>query len=128
MSAFSPRQMFKLDEAYKPIVAAFEETPYLVGSSVERTLGRRGETHEYRDVDVRLMLDNEKYTALRSVGPHVIELLGITIGEYLAQATGMTIDFQIQHADIANEKYRGMRNPLGLRHLSNYRGDAHPEG
>ncbi|WP_146247801.1 hypothetical protein [Curtobacterium sp. MCSS17_006] len=74
------------------------------------------------------MLDSDKYAALRAAGPNVVELLGITIGEYLAQATGMPIDFQIQHADIANEKHKGMRNPLGLRTLTNYQGDAHDRG
>lgn len=47
MSAFSPRQMFALDEACKPISEAFDETPYLVGTAVSR--------QEYRDVDVRLI-------------------------------------------------------------------------
>lgn len=124
MSAFSPRQMFLLDEACKPIAEAFDTTPYLVGTALASSAGGRG---EYRDVDVRLMLDPDKYAALRAAGPHVTELLGITIGQYLATATGLPIDFQVQHRDVANATHKGPRNPLGLRTLANYRGDAHAE-
>ncbi len=122
MSAFSPRQMFLLDEACKPIAAAFESNPYLVGTALNASAGGRG---EYRDVDVRLMLDDDAYEALRDSGPAVIELLGIVIGQYLATATGLPVDFQIQHAEIANRIHKGSRNPLGLRELSSYRGDAY---
>lgn len=122
MSAFSPRQMFLLDEACKPLAEAFDVTPYLVGTALGPSAGGRG---EYRDVDVRLMLDDERYEALRASGPHVIEFLGIAIGTHLAAVTGLPIDFQIQHADTANELHKGSRNPLGLRNLSNYKGDAH---
>lgn len=117
MSAFSPRQMFILDEACKPIAEAFDSTPYLVGTATGRA--------EYRDVDVRLILDDDKYTALAGVvGPELIAFLGLAVGEYLAARTGMPIDFQVQQQTTANAKHNGMRNPLGLRTLDNYRGDA----
>lgn len=117
MSAFRPRQMFALDEACKPIAEAFDETPYLVGTAVTRS--------EYRDVDVRLILDDEKYAALGAVvGPELVAFLGIAVGEYLAARTGMPIDFQVQQQTAANERHDGPRNPLGLRTLDNYRGDA----
>lgn len=122
MSAFSPRQMFLLDQACKPIVEAFDATPYLVGTALAPSTGGRG---EYRDVDVRLMLEPERYAALALFGTDLIAFLGIAIGQYLYAATGLPIDFQIQHADVANGRYHGPRNPLGLRHLSNYRGDAY---
>lgn len=119
MSAFSPRQMFALDEACKPISEAFDETPYLVGTAVSR--------QEYRDVDVRLILDDGKYAGLVAVaGPDLVAFLGLAIGEYLAQRTRMPIDFQIQQMTAANERHAGPRNPLGLRTLDNYRGDAVP--
>jgi hypothetical protein len=38
----------------------------------------------------------------------------------------MPIDFQIQQQTAANANHQGERNPLGLRDLSNYRGDAAP--
>lgn len=119
MSAFSPRQMFALDEACKPIAEAFDATPYLVGTAATRS--------EYRDVDVRLILDDEKYARLAdALGPQLVAFLGLAVGEYLAQRTGMPIDFQVQQQSAANERHAGARNPIGLRTLDNYRGDAAP--
>lgn len=117
MSAFSPRQMFILDEACKPIAEAFDATPYLVGTAATR--------QDYRDVDVRLTLDDETYARLVAVsGAPLVAFLGLAIGEYLAQRTGMPIDFQVQQQSAANELHSGARNPLGLRTLDNYGGDA----
>lgn len=120
MSAFSPRQMFLLDEACKPIEEAFGPYLYLVGTAVER--------QEFRDVDVRLMLSDKKYAKLqRAIGDDGITFLGLAIGEYLASRTGLPIDFQLQQQTTANEKHDGRRNPVGGRSLSNYKGDARPE-
>lgn len=120
MSALSPRQMFLLDEACKPIAEGFDSNPYLVG-----TAGERG---AYRDVDVRLILDDEKYALLHSVsGIDLIALLGLVIGNHLAGATGLPVDFQIQQQSAANAQHPDKsRNPLGLRSLQNYRGDTNP--
>lgn len=119
MSAFSPRQMFALDEACRPIAEAFDSNPYLVGTALARG--------EYRDVDVRLILDDEQYARLVAVaGPDLVAFLGIAVGEYLASRTGMPIDFQVQQQTTANERHNGPRNPLGMRTLDNYRGDAAP--
>lgn len=117
MSAFSPRQMFLLDEACRPIAEAFDEAPYLVGTAATR--------QDYRDVDVRLILDDETYGRLvEVVDTPLREFLGLAIGEYLAARTGLPIDFQIQQQSAANEAHDGSRNPLGLRTLDNYGGDA----
>lgn len=118
MSAFNPRQMWVLDEACKPIRDGFGDTPYLVGTAVERK--------EYRDVDVRLILKDKKFRRLKAaIGLDGIALLGLLIGEHLAARTGMPIDFQIQEQTAANHHHGNkMRNPLGLRELINYRGDA----
>lgn len=122
MSALSPRQLFLLDEACKPIVAAFETCPYLVGTaaSIDR--------QEYRDVDVRLILRDKEYDALNdAAGQEAIIFLGFAVGEYLAARTGLPIDFQIQRQTEANAKHKGgHRNPLGVRGLSEYKGDASP--
>jgi hypothetical protein len=117
MSALSPRQMFLLDEACKPIAEAFEP-PYLVGTAAAR--------QDYRDVDVRLILEDAAHERLRkAVGWKGLAFLGLAVGEYLAARTGLPIDFQIQQQSAANHHHpEGMRNPLGLRHLSNYTGDA----
>lgn len=120
MSVLNPRQMFALDEACRPIMEAFDATPYLVGTAATRTT--------YRDVDVRLILDDEKYARLADVaGPQLVAFLGLAVGEYLAARTGMPIDFQVQQQTAANAHHDGSRNPLGLRTLDNYRGDAPPE-
>lgn len=115
MSALSPRLMFLLDEACRPIAQAFEP-PYLVGTAQS---GRA-----FRDVDVRLMLADEVYDRLADLGVHVPTFLGLAIGEYLAARTGLPIDFQIQRTTEANALHHGARNPLGLRKLGNYAGDG----
>jgi hypothetical protein len=119
LSALSPRQMFLLDEACKPIAEVFA-MPYLVGTAVSRQV--------YRDVDVRLILDDGEYGNLhKAVGRLGLAFLGIAIGEYLAARTGLPIDFQIQQQTAANYHHpEGMRNPLGCRTLGNYKGDAPP--
>lgn len=120
MSALSPRQMFLLDLACGPIAEAFAATPYLVG-----TAGTRG---DYRDVDVRLILDDKKHDRLRrAIGLDGIAGLGLFAGQYLASLTDLPIDFQIQRQAEANILHSGSRNPLGTRGLVNYRGDAQPK-
>jgi len=122
MSSLSPRQMFLLDEACKPIHKAFGNCPYLVGTAAAI------EKQSYRDVDVRLMLFDNEYDALKEViGQNAIIFLSLAIGEYLASRTNMPIDFQIQRQTEANEKHKGIRNALGCRDLSVYKGDAAPK-
>ncbi|WP_295035565.1 hypothetical protein [uncultured Microbacterium sp.] len=106
-----------LDEACRPIAEAFDADPYLVGTAVSR--------QDYRDVDVRLILDDETYGRLvEVVDTPLREFLGLAIGEYLAARTGLPIDFQIQQLTAANRAHTGFRNPLGMRTLGNYAGDA----
>ena len=118
MSALSPRQLFLLDEACKPIAKAFDHYPYLVGTATEK--------QAYRDVDVRLILEDAKYDVMHdAVGQEAIVFLGFAIGQYLADRTGLPIDFQFQRRTEANEKHHSKRrNPLGIRELSEYKGDA----
>ena len=122
MSGLSPRAFFLLDEACKPIKQAFpEHGPYLVGTAAE------GKT--FRDVDVRLILADDRYDRLaEAVTPVGMAFLGLSIGEYLASRTGLPIDFQIQRMTEANEQHgtgKGTcRNPLGRRSLLNYEGDC----
>ena len=120
MSVFSPRQMFLLDEACKPIDTAFGNV-YLVGTAASRG--------SYRDVDVRCILTDEGYDAFtQAVGADAVALMGIALGSHLAATTGLPIDFQFQRMTEANLNHDGRRNPLGVRDLSDYRGDAAPEG
>lgn len=122
MAHLSPRQMFLLDEACKPIAEAFGAVPYLVGSSVRR------DGNSPRDIDVRLMLFDKKYRKMhKAVGPEGMYFLGLAIGEYLQSRTGLPIDFQIQEMSAANAQHGGgMRNPLGTRKLASYAGDTTP--
>jgi hypothetical protein len=103
-------EMFHLDQACQLITKAFGgECPYLVG-----TAGLGGAS-SYRDVDVRLMLDDEEFAAACPTRERW-ELLCLSVGAYLSQRTGLPIDFQIQLAAVANERFpRPLgRNPLGI--------------
>jgi hypothetical protein len=108
--------MFLLDEACRPIKQAFGEYAYLVGTAQT--------SREFRDVDVRLILDDNAYDRLADLGFLIPAFLGLAIGEYLAARTGLPIDFQIQRQTQANELHSGQRNPLGIRKLANYMGDG----
>jgi hypothetical protein len=111
--------MFLLDMACKPIQEGVGDT-YHVGTSAD---GR----HEYRDVDVRTILADERFDLLaEAIEPEGIAFLGLAIGQYLHSITGMPIDYQIQRQTEANERHDGIRNPLGMRDLRNFRGDAVP--
>ena len=118
MSSLHPPMLFALDLACDPIYEAFGEYPYLVGSVQERTAGPRS------DVDVRLILDDEKYDALVS-SPEFRTMLDIAFSAYLHAMTGLPIDFQIQRRTDANTQHAGkQRNPLGGRALADWPGDA----
>lgn len=120
MSSLSPRQMFLLDEACRPLRQAFAAAPHLVGSATRRD-------GQYRDVDIRLILEDERYDSLSDLfGPPFVGLLAVVIGEYLCSRTGLPVDFQIQRQSEANARHPGPRNPLGLRTLANYTGDGAP--
>ena len=114
-SMLNPQQMWKLDNACKPLVEVWGTSPYLVGSAMT--------TPYYRDVDVRMILDSDQYD-LAILGPDHLALLNMVFSEYLSNATGMPIDFQFQPRDEANARHKGPRNPLGTRSLCDFRGDA----
>lgn len=117
MSGLSPRMMFLLDGACRPIRQAFGDAPYLVGTAFTQ--------RDFRDVDVRLILADEEYDRLADAAePGLIPFLGLAIGEYLAARTELPIDFQIQRRTEANAAHKGPRNPLGVRSLLEYAGDA----
>jgi hypothetical protein len=118
VSALSPRQMFSLDEACKPINDGLGEYGcYLVGTAAHRGA--------YRDVDVRFIMADKRHDRLtKAIGASGVTFLGLAIGEYLASRTGLPIDFQIQRQTEANALHGGTRNPLGWRTLDNYKGDA----
>jgi hypothetical protein len=114
-------EMSKLDSACVLIRNAFGRPPYLVGTAGV------GDAETYRDVDVRMMLDDEDFAAACPTRGHW-ELLSAAIGAYLRDRTGLPIDFQIQRTSEANERFGGKpRNPLGMGRIFAGGGDATPE-
>jgi hypothetical protein len=115
VSYLTPHQMRRLDAACHPIWVAYS-TPYLVGSVNERP--------DYRDVDVRCLLDPDQYDRMfdqpegdgASHNDPRWQLLCMALSGELSRATGLNIDFQFQRTPEANEASQGKpRNPLGLR-------------
>lgn len=91
---------------------------YLVGSSLETT--------DWRDVDVRVILEDEQYAAMGFGDPEQAHGNAKWVAFTLAfsalgkQMTGLPIDFQIQQQSHANEKNKHQkRSALGLwRHVT----------
>jgi hypothetical protein len=114
-------ELYNLDAACRLISRAFRGgPPYLVGTA------GLGDADSYRDVDVRLMLDDDEFA---EVCPTQVrwELLCLTISAYLSERTGLPVDFQIQRTREANERYGDKpRNPLGMGRLFAGGGDGVP--
>lgn len=81
------------------------------------------------DVDVRLILPDKTYSRLMRRQPiGFATLLDFALGAYLREATRLPIDFQVQQQTAANARHiGGQRNPLGVRALTAWIGDARPE-
>ena len=82
----------------------FRATPYLVGSVLT--------TPTWRDVDVRLILDDDAYQRLAQ--QITVSLLDLSVSLWGRKATGLPIDFQVQQMTEANREFDGRRNALGL--------------
>jgi hypothetical protein len=122
-----PHQLRRLDLACIPIHEAWG-TPYLVGSAM---------THpDFRDIDVRLLLDDDEFDRLFPGGAddygtrpsdHALNYLNATISLMLTQTSGLhhigkEVDFQFQRRTEANARWdddfaEHPRNPLGNRWL-----------
>lgn len=96
----------------REIFEAFESTPYLVGSAA------CGKT--WRDVDVRVMLDDPEFDAMFPAykGPGRTHdrwaLMCAALSEHGRLRTGLPVDFQFQRLDDANAMYDGPRHALGV--------------
>ncbi len=73
-----------LDHWCDSLGQTFGTTPYLVGSVLIRS--------DYRDVDVRVMLDDDAYEAIPM---HVLDL-NMLLSRWGQQSTGLPIDCQVQ--------------------------------
>ncbi len=106
--------MPKLDYFGFIVWEAFDSTPYLVGSALNR--------REYRDVDVRVILTDEDFAARFGEGMIATEHLtnpplaamNMAFSALGAEVTGLPIDFQVDQMTRANAEHDGPRNALGL--------------
>lgn len=98
--------MYRLNVACRHVAAAFDDNlPYLVGSSLTKK--------NYRDVDLRLMLDDDEFARLFP-NPMWLKLANAAMSDWLASITGLPIDFQFQDTTQANKEFTGRRHPLGF--------------
>lgn len=113
---------FALEQSAKVLRDAFREDGetdhigvYVVGSALERP--------DWRDVDVRMMMDDASFMRLfprASISPATWEfdprwtLMVVSISKWMSEQTGLPVDFQFQPMSHANERHNGRRHALGL--------------
>jgi len=112
-----------LNEFGSLVWSAFGEIPYHVGSSLMRK--------SWRDVDIRLMLDDDKYEAMGFGNPEHQHrnakwvAMCMAFSELGRKMTGLPIDFQIQQTTLANKQYSRSgghwRSALGFTELRTYK-------
>lgn len=87
---------------------------YLVGSATNR--------RDFRDVDVRYIMDDAKYDAMFHSGGGVRNplwsLMSTAVSAWLSKQSGLPVDFQIQKQSEANASFSRKdghdRQPLGI--------------
>lgn len=90
---------------------AFGHTAYQVGSSLTQKNG-------WRDVDVRLILPDDEYTAYfgdpmtSAHNAPKLMMWDMAWGAFGAKFTRLPIDFQFQHQTLCNEEFDGVRSAL----------------
>lgn len=106
-------EFFDLNAACQVITQAYGCCLYLVGSSLEK--------RDFRDVDLRLILDDAAFDAMfPGIGSNWSldarwSLMCSAISLWLAKRSGLKIDFQIQRQTQANEiEGRTQRHIMGL--------------
>ena len=108
-------KIFQLELCCQQLNRAFDGHCYLVGSSNERA--------DWRDIDIRLMLDDDAFDRLfpnargkDSLHEHDLRWLIMTtsISEWLSRVTGLPVDFQFQRQTQANKQHPGMRQAIGM--------------
>jgi hypothetical protein len=96
---------FLLNQACRVFYDAFGEYPYLVGSSLNK--------RDWRDVDVRLILDDTEYvrffpelaTIQNDSLSALFNVMCSSISLWLSKEAGLPIDFQIQRRSEANARF-----------------------
>ena len=105
---------FQLELACQHIAAAFGGFRcYVVGSVLERP--------DWRDVDVRFIMDDADFATLFPNAGTDWEsdprwlLMTVSISKWLSEQSGLPVDFQFQPMTHANERHSGPRNGVGRR-------------
>ncbi|MEV0843638.1 hypothetical protein AB0I55_29345 [Actinocatenispora sera] len=101
-----PHDALRLDLACRPLVEAFGTAPVLVGSALARP--------DYRDVDVRLVVSDDRYRELFGGSELLARLISCALSDWLGRASGLPVDFQVRSAAAA-AAYTGPSVPLGTR-------------
>ena len=108
VSFLTTSEFARLNHACLLVEEAFGSmTTYLVGSSLAKD--------DYRDIDVRTILDDEHFDALFKGREFFWSVTCLGIATYLTQVSGLPVDYQIQRQTQANERFTGARNPIGVR-------------
>jgi hypothetical protein len=102
----------RLEEWSAKVRSLAHEQPYLVGSVNTRP--------DYRDVDVRIILDDARFDAAfggwdGKFDPRRVRYLNRALSAWGQRETGLPLDVQIQRRTEANAKYDGERNAMGTR-------------
>src|SRR6185295_7651429 len=95
-------QYFQLNHACMLLAQAFGHGIYLVGSSMER--------RDFRDVDVRCMLEDQDFDRLfppDEMGGARWSIMNVVISQWLAAQSDLPVDFQFQSQIKANRDYGG---------------------
>jgi hypothetical protein len=108
-SYLTPYDFANLNDALISVEEAFPEGlgTFLVGSATTKP--------DYRDVDIRLVLKDEDFDHLFAGRKLMWSVICRGIAAWLRDVTRLPVDFQIQRMTEANEKYPGVRNPMGKR-------------
>ena len=107
-------QQTSLDHALLIVSKAFDgEDCFIVGSALDRP--------DFRDVDVRLIMDDKKFDALFGAyetsyrSSPLWSLMMVAISEYLSKRTELPIDFQVQRRClISEEEWNKERQPAAF--------------
>ena len=108
VSYLTTAEFARLNFACLPIYEAFPHRTFLVGSVAE--------TRDFRDVDIRVILDDDQFDDLFKGKPFIWSLFCLGVTELLSKTTGLSIDFQVQRMSEANERFKDKtRNPIGTK-------------
>jgi hypothetical protein len=108
VSYLTVAQQYNLESACIAADRAFHDLGYglyHVGSSLTRA--------DWRDVDIRALLEDDKFDALFSGSSLRLKFLNVAVSEWLAARSGLPVDFQFQRQSDANAKFNGPRNSIG---------------